>query len=189
MKKELTRTQYKLAEAEFFLKHLEEHWRHVPHVDFYLSACISAARSVTWVMKSEFGKAPGWQQWYDGKKPTKEVRDLLKQMNGVRVRLTKTHPVKTSTLANMHIRSEDLTPEVKNYLNSGHSEALQIEPIDQSNTVFNIKVDGRIITKSYLKKADHQMPEFQGRNAKDVCKEYINELKGLVYECLEKFNR
>ena len=186
---ETTRTQYKLAEAEFFLKHLEEHWRHVPHVDFYLSACISAARSVTWVMNAEFGKVPGWQQWYDGKKPSKKIRELLEQINDVRVRLTKTHPVKTATFANIHIRQEDITPEVLNYLNSGHSESMRLEPIDQSNTVFNLMVGGRVLTKAFLKKAEHKMSEFQGRDSKDVCKEYIDELKGLVDECLQKFNR
>ena len=39
-----TRTQYKLEEARFFLDHVEKHWRDIPHVDFYLSAFVSAAR-------------------------------------------------------------------------------------------------------------------------------------------------
>jgi hypothetical protein len=49
-----TRTGFKLEEARFFLAHLEKHWRHVPQYEFYLSAFISAARSVTWVMRYEY---------------------------------------------------------------------------------------------------------------------------------------
>ena len=189
MEKELTRTQYKLAEAEFFLKHLEEHWRHLPHVDFYLSACISAARSVTWVMKSEFGNAPGWNKWYDEKKPSEDINNLFEQINKVRVNLTKTYPVKTVTSANLHVRPEDITPDIMSYLNGGHSETVQIEPIDHTNTVFNLKVGDRILTRAYLKNADHKIPEFQGRDSKDVCVDYINELNNMVNECLQIFNR
>jgi hypothetical protein len=54
-----TKTRFKLEEARFFHAHLEKHWRHLSHVDFYLSAFVSAARSVTWVMRYEYGQRPG----------------------------------------------------------------------------------------------------------------------------------
>ena len=110
-------------------------------------------------------------------------------MNDVRVRLTKTVPIKTRTSANVHIRPEDVNPEVMKYLQSGHTELMQLEPLDASNTEFHLKVEGRIIAKAYLKDAEHELPEFQGQDAKDACKKYINELEGLVDECIEKFSR
>ncbi|WP_421910617.1 hypothetical protein [Marinobacter sp.] len=183
-----TRTEYKLVEAEFFLAHLEEHWRHVPHVDFYLSACISAARSVTWVMKAEFGHTPGWKEWYEAKKSSSEHRELLKQINNARVRLTKTHPVKTRTRANVHVRPEDMTPEFESYLKSGAQGEMRLEPVDESNTIFNLMVGGRPLARAHLTKAEHEMQEFRGRDAKDVCREYVSELKELVGECLDRFN-
>jgi len=75
----VTKTEYKLEEARYFLAHLEKHWRHLPQVDFYLSAFVSAARSVTWVMKAEFVHVHGWEQWYETKKPSSTIRELLKQ--------------------------------------------------------------------------------------------------------------
>ena len=55
---------------------LEQNWRHFPHVDYFLSAFVSAARSVTWVMRSEYGKNADWVEWFDAKKPSSKVREL-----------------------------------------------------------------------------------------------------------------
>ena len=183
----VTRTQYKLEEARFFLAHLEKDWRHVPQVDFYLSAFVSAARSVTWVMKAEFGDLPGWTQWYESKKPSSAIRDLLKKMNEVRVRATKTEPLKTRTLANVTIPPEEVTPKVLAFLEAGAVGQVRLEPIDPTNTVFSVKVDGEVLAKAHLKTSEHVLPEFQGRDSKDICREYLSELERLVSECQAKF--
>lgn len=183
----VTRTRYKLEEARFFLAHLEKDWRHVPQVDFYLSAFVSAARSVTWVMKAEFGHFPGWARWYESKKPSAAIRDLLRKMNDVRVRATKTEPLKTRTLANVTIPPEEVTPKVLAFLEAGAIGQVQLEPIDPTNTVFLVKVDGEVLAKAHLKSAEHGLPEFQGRDSKDVCREYLTELESLVTECHAKF--
>lgn len=183
----VTRTQYKLEEARFFLAHLDKHWRHVPQVDFYLSAFVSAARSVTWIMKSEFSHLSGWVKWYESKKPSTTIRELLKKMNDLRVRATKTEPLKTRTLANVTIPPEEVTPKLLAFLQGGAVGQVQLEPVDPTNTVFLVKVDGEVLAKAHLKSAEHGLPEFEGRDAKDVCREYLNELERLVTECHEKF--
>ena len=182
-----TRTEYKLEEARFFLAHLEKHWNHVPHVDFYLSAFVSAARSVTWIMKAEFSDVSGWKEWYEGKKPSREIRDLLKTMNDVRVRAVKTTPLKTRTTANVTIPPEDVTPRVLALLEGGTRQLIHLEPIDETNTVFHIKHGDEILAKAHLNSASHELPEFGGRDAKDVCREYLTELEGVVSECLSTF--
>lgn len=184
----VTRTQYKLEEARFFMSHLEKHWRHLPQVDFYLSAFVSAARSVTWVMRAEFSSVPGWEQWYDAKKPSSAIQELLKKMNDVRVRATKTEPLKTQTTAKVTIPPEEITPKVMAYLQGGATGQVHLEPIDLSNTVFLIKQDNEILARAYLNSAEHELPEFRGRDSKDVCREYLNELEDLVNQCLVKFN-
>ena len=55
-----TRMQYILEEAHYFLDHVEKQVCHVPHVDFYLSAFVSAARSTSEVMQADLSHAPGW---------------------------------------------------------------------------------------------------------------------------------
>lgn len=184
----VTRTEYKLEEARFFLKHLEEHWRHVPNVDFYLSAFVSAARSVTWVMKSEFGKVPGWEEWYDARKPSQEVRALLKQMNDIRVRSTKAIPIRTRTTAKVNIRPEHVTPELMELLQNEGKDLVNLEPVDAGNTNFLVKHGDRVLARAYLEKAEHELPEFAGKASKDICRMYLQELESLVKECWERFH-
>src|SRR6266581_1230506 len=152
-----TRTRFKLEEAKLFLAHLEEHWRHLPQVEFYLSAFVSAARSVTWVM------------------------------NDVRVRSTKSEPVRTRTTARVTIPPEQVTPEVERLLRPGTDAKVHLEPTDSSNTEAYVVVDGRVLAKAKLEHAEHEIPEFEGRDAKDVCAEYLHELEALVTECEAKF--
>ncbi len=182
-----TRTRFKLEEAKLFLAHLEEHWRHLPQVEFYLSAFVSAARSVTWVMKYEYGRKAGWHAWFDAKKPSNQVRELLRKMNDVRVRSTKSEPVRTRTTARVTIPPEQVTPEVERLLRPGTDAKVHLEPTDSSNTEAYVVVDGRVLAKAKLEHAEHEIPEFEGRDAKDVCAEYLHELEALVTECEAKF--
>jgi hypothetical protein len=184
----VTRTQYKLHEAQFFMAHIERDWRHLPQVDFYLSAFVSAARSVTWVMRAEFSNVMGWSQWFDAKKPSSTIRGLLKTMNDVRVRATKTDPLKTRTTAKISISPDEMTPEIMAYLEGGATGLIYLEPVDSTNTTFVIKKGNDILAKAHLTCAQHELPEFQGQDSKDVCREYLRELEDLVKECHAKFN-
>lgn len=96
-------TRLKYQEAEFFLKHLEDTRyedirflieqatsRRVCH--FYLSAFLSAARSVTWIMRSEYGRRPGWEEWFNAHKRV-ENEQLLRLFNQLRIRSEKVEPV------------------------------------------------------------------------------------------------
>jgi hypothetical protein len=182
-----TRTQYKLEEARFFLDHVEKHWRDIPHVDFYLSAFVSAARSVSWVMQSEFSHVPGWKKWYDATEPSSEILEFLKTLNDVRVRAVHTDPIKTQTLANVTIAPGEVTPRVLEFLQGGAQGQIQLEPIDPSNTVFLVKQGNEVLARAYLKHAQHEFPQFQGRDAKNVCRDYLNELERLVNDCVATF--
>jgi hypothetical protein len=64
--------------------------------DFYLSAFVSSARAITWVMKSEYGKVPGWKAWYDARKAAPDEARLLKGTNALRTRLTKQEALRTT---------------------------------------------------------------------------------------------
>ena len=182
-----SRTQYKLEEAKFFLALLEQNWRHFPHVDYFLSAFVSAARSVTWVVRSEFGQSPGWTEWFEDKKPRTEVRDVLKRMNDLRVRATKTVPVRTRTTATVTIPPEQITPELQHFLSTGAKGQLRLEPTDATNTEALVMFGDRVLAKARLDEAKHELPEFPGRDAKDVCREYLAELESLVGECRARY--
>ncbi|PCI52974.1 MAG: hypothetical protein COB36_14035 [Alphaproteobacteria bacterium] len=183
----ITRTEYKLEEARFFLKHMEQHWNHVSNVDFYLSAFVSAARSITWIMKAEFGKNTDWSSWYESQKPTAEIDALLAKMTKVRNRSIKSTPLKTQTIANVHIPLEDLSPEGRRFLTEGALGDVRLEPFDDTNTIFTVKQGDTILGKARLKAAEHLLPEFGGQDLKNVCREYLTELEELVQKCLAKF--
>jgi hypothetical protein len=182
-----SRTHYKLEEAKFFLLLLEQNWRHFPHVDYFLSAFVSAARSVTWVMRSEYGNKPGWTEWFDSKKPKNEIREVLKRMNDLRVRATKSNPVKTRTTATVTIPPEQITPELEYFLNSGAKGQIRLEPTDPTNTEALVMLGDRVLAKARLDHATHELPEFPGRDAKDVCREYLADLEELVNECTARY--
>lgn len=182
-----TSTRLKLEEASFFLKHLDKHWRHIPQVDFYLSAFVSAARSVTWIMRYEYGKRPGWSEWFDEKKPEPHTRELLRKMNDVRVRSNKTEPIRTRTTAKVTISPGQITPELEYLLRDGGKEQVRLQPTDDSNTQAYVMISDRVLARATIDQAEHEIPEFKGRNAKDVCQDYLAELEALVSECERMF--
>jgi hypothetical protein len=182
------RTKYKLEEAKFFLLALERNWRNFPHVDYFLSAFVSAARSVTWVMRSEYGNKPGWSEWFEAKKPSSDTRQLLKRMNDVRVRATKSTPVKTRTTTKVRIPPDQVTEELMQYLSGGGLGEVRLMPTDSSNTEALLMLGDRVLGKAKIEEAMHELPEFEGRDAKDVCREYLRELESLCAECEAKFD-
>ncbi len=183
----MTRTQRKSLEAQFFLMHLEKDWRHVPNFDFYLSAFISAARSVLWVMRSEFLHIPGWTEWYNEKHPSSEMSEFLRKLNNVRVRSVKTIPIKTRTKAKVHIPPSKVTSELLEWLSQSHGKKVRLIPADSSNTNFAITDGSKVLAEAELQSAQHELPEFPGENCLLICLRYLSWLEGLVAECHDKF--
>ena len=182
-----TRTRFKLEEARFFHEHLKQHWRHVPNYEFYLSAFVSAARSVTWVMKFEYGRKSGWQEWFDERQPPSHLRELLRKMNDLRVRSTKSEPIRTRTSVKFTIPPDQLTAEIESVLQPGAASDIRIVPTDGSNTEANLVLGSRVLAKGRIEHVEHEVPEFQGRDAQDVCRQYLEELESLVAECESRF--
>lgn len=79
------KTTVKLDEAEFFLKQIEENLEH-PTFDDYLGAFISSARSVLWVMRSEYRISADWEPWYKSLEPSTSDETLLQIINTARIR-------------------------------------------------------------------------------------------------------
>lgn len=58
-------TRGRLLETEFFLERMKETQSDRFAFKCYLTAFLGLARSVTWIMQKEFGKVPGFAEWYD----------------------------------------------------------------------------------------------------------------------------
>jgi hypothetical protein len=179
-----SQTHYKFAEASFFLLRANENWRNVPEFDFYLSAFISAARSVTWVMRAEFGKMAGWADWFEARKPTPDIEDLLNKTASIRNRSQKSKPIATRTTVSLNVPG--MSPEEAQALTG--AKDVHLVPVDSRNEEFWIVRAGKKIGVGRIQKAKHELPEFPGEHALGPCERYLVFLHELVDECLIKFH-
>ena len=89
-----TQTQGKIDEAEFFLsKFIENYNEH--EFKYYLSAFVSAARSISWIMKAEFNQHPLYSTWTTQRQPTEDEAILFKLFNDLRITTNKQKPIET----------------------------------------------------------------------------------------------
>lgn len=87
----------KVAEADFFLDRLTEKDGYLPEFEFYLSAFVSAARSVTFALQAVMSKYPGFREWYPSR------QDRLAQSALARFFVTlRNHAQKVGTLPIQH---------------------------------------------------------------------------------------
>lgn len=107
-----TRTRQKLDEARFFLRLCEDN-RHLHEFNYYLSACVSAARAVTWIMRAEYVRVDGWEAWYKARTPSKAEERLLRQMGDIRTRSQKSAPLDARAALQVNIPPELLTEELR----------------------------------------------------------------------------
>lgn len=107
-----TRTREKLDEARFFLRLCEDN-RHLREFNYYLSACVSAARAVTWIMRAQYQSVEGWQAWFNARTPSEAEERLLRQMRDIRNRSQKSAPLDARAAVQVNIPPELLTEELR----------------------------------------------------------------------------
>ena len=192
MKKQAGSTRRKLEEAEFFLGQLAPNYMKERKFDFFLSAFISSARAITWVMKSEYGKVPGWKSWYETRKPTTDEVTLLKGTNDLRTRLTKQEALKTTTrieLSGIKLPKFEYD-RINSVLSSlsGKGTPLRLSG-SSGNYRLEIEVAGeKLICSATEVYFDRRLEEFPSSNILELCKQYYDALAALVGECGERFD-
>lgn len=159
----------------------------VPDFDFYVSAFISAARSVTWVMHAEYGRVSGWKEWYEQQNPSNEIREFLRKLNDLRVRSQKAVPISTRTTANVRIPPEAVTPGLIKWLADSKNRRVRLVPVDSSNEQFALTDGTEVVAIARLAEAQHEVPEFPGEHVAGVCRRYISLLEALAEECERRF--
>ncbi|WP_313232425.1 hypothetical protein [Tissierella praeacuta] len=182
----------KLNEAEFFLNKLKEHENIFPEFDYYLNAFVSSARSVLWIMKSEYNSNNGWKNWYENKSTNQSEDNLLKGITGMRNRSLKQEPLKTEKYFMMSLQLEtvDVWEEVKKFVEE-HGKDKKYD--------ITIKSDGMPKNRGILKDKNSltiqgrldvydTVEEFKDNNIIDKCEEYFLWLKSIVKECSSLFN-
>jgi hypothetical protein len=184
-----TKTETKLEEARFFLDRLEESHTELPDSQYYLSAFVSSARSVLWIMRAEFCRVPGWETWYDNRESGLQDEGFLKRFNDLRVRSTKVEPVRPSSQTLFILQDGALTPAVREYLSAygDKKHRFILERVADSEVDEPVVEDGRISLPLQSVRRLLVVDEFPGQDILRICREYMNWLGEIVAECCTRF--
>jgi hypothetical protein len=184
-------TRGKLDEALFFLQQTETHYLENPTFDYYLSAFISSARSVLWVMRSEYNNTNGWENWYETRKPTEEEELLLKKINDIRVSSEKKRPLKTNFQVVFKIPKDYLTQELRNALEKlprGKKIDVTVTTANDENKPLSTQVEkGRVEFRGKVDKVSRALGEPQEDDILEACKKYYTLLEQIVLDCEIRF--
>jgi len=181
----VTRTRHKLNEAEFFLSKLVEHYFDQvrcmleekvspPVFSYYLSAFVSAARSVTWVMRHEYSRIPDWEGWFRAQDLTESERGLLKLFNELRVRSEKLEPLPLGHSIRL----------------VGDPDAPQPDPGLPRCQIIIRRADDEsqeVVLAGEIAAFEWTLKELEDRNLLQACRDYTALLAGLVQDCEKRF--
>jgi hypothetical protein len=187
----MSKTSEKLNEAKFFLGQVEASAYKYPEFNFYLSAFLSSARSVLWIMKSEYQEVNGWLPWYENREPTLDEQLLLKRINAARIRTEKQAPIKAEYRIEVTIPKENVTDGLQHKLeeligqegdliiseHKGNDGQAPVQEVNQPGVSFIGKVE-----RVYL-----ILDELGDEDILDVIKNYFSLIQKIVLESEEKF--
>ena len=185
-------TQFKLDEAKFFLEQLQPNFGRERKFDYYLSAFISAARSVTWIMRAEFGSLDGWEEWFDQLTASNEEYELLRGTNAVRIRSQKQAALRTMGVP--EITRAKITKEQSQRIKEALASATDGEvkgTLRGSNGHYFIEfeIDGEALRIAVESVAKHRgLREFPARDILSVCNAYYRYLESIVQQCRDRFD-
>lgn len=184
-------TKDKLSEALFFLQQIETNFLN-PAFDYYLSAFISSARSVLWVMRSEYHDVDGWETWYESRNPTSEEELLLKKINDIRVYSEKKRPLKTSFLVGFSIPKERVTQEFRHALEKlplGKKMKVTVSSVDdEPEPTSTPEKKGSVRFAGKLDKVSRTLHEPSEKDILDACRKYYALLEQIVFDCETRFH-
>jgi hypothetical protein len=181
----LENTKHKLAEASYFLGQAKLSLTEPVILSYYLSAFVSAARSVTFVMQFEFGKNQEHKEWYEKKQEKmktdrifsifKDLRDITIHQQGkvrfkrkILVQISEPPIINSETLGFKLIRNGKVIKE---------SNPIHAPPVINSETP-DIKPEVKVILES--------APQ---RNGIDTCNKYLEKLNKVVSDAETMVNR
>ena len=181
----MTKTQKKLDEAKYFLNQLKAT---DPYFDYVLSAFLNAARSTFWVMRHEFGKVPGWKEWFDAAEATGEEQTLLAETNQMRIDSAKKGEMNTEYFffEDKVIIYEESYPKLKELLDvpDGTEFEVTFRTVDDAERAPS--GEDSVVLRGYVKREAERAPDPRA-GIKRKCDEYFAFLAKIVDECHERF--
>lgn len=179
-------TRDKLDEASYFLAKMKESPKdqRAPFV-YNLSATVSAARSVTFVMQDEFAHVPGFSDWYKQQRQNMKQDNFMDFMNKIRVENLHNAAVRPRARITIPVGPGTVSVESEMEVPGGKAGLVQKSGFERTvTTPSGTKVDW-ILSLVPLGKDD-------GGTDKDAIaasEEWITNLGAIVDECESRFLR
>jgi len=180
---EMTNTERKYHEAKYFFQKLDID---DPYFDFNISAFLNAARSITWVMRHEFNKKDGWEKWFQEYSLPEKARQLLKEINDLRIEATKKSGVKTDFffLQTDILVDEKFYPELEKI--KGLEDGEYILTFESLSEELEDHKDAAVRFEGVINRKDKPYDGAR-KTLKDKCEEYLILMGGIVRSCIAEF--
>jgi hypothetical protein len=183
----MTDTEKKLQEANYFLKCMLKTHAIPFEFECNLQAFISSARSVTFVMQTEYSKKPDFRKWYEEKQDEMRADGMLSFFHDLRTKIIHKKPLNVGSITHIKNILINSTPKGWGFAITGKGEPTWITPTGESIHAFEF--DNQI-DRIYL--FDSSPKNFLGSNIQNfsvvtLCRLYFGYLSQLVNEALKKF--
>lgn len=179
----MSNTKEKLEETKYFWEQMQVCVEDCKKFAFNMSAFLSAARSVTFIMQSEFKSSPEFSDWYKDKQKEMNNDGDFRFFNNLRVATIHKKPV---------------VPHKKTEI--GISETIAIS---ESITIRVIDKKGNVISEQTSEPKKNKSPKeteitvkhswyFEERPNEELlglCYKYIQNIEKLVEECEKQFHK
>jgi hypothetical protein len=145
---------------------------------YYVSAFVSAARSVAWILRSEYHSVDGWSEWYRSQTLTEEQARTLAAFTAIRNRSQKAEPL----ILGVRLQSEKPSgePEATEYLPLPKRRQIRMVPIEANGT------EGTPIVLP-LERLEMELPELGEADVYVSAKAYLQLLEDLLDRCEAEF--
>lgn len=181
----MTSTERKLDEARYFCNRLDID---DPYFDYNLSAFLNAARSIAWVMRHEFHQVAGWEKWFNEYNLTAQGKQLLKEINDLRVEATKKAGIKTDFffLQTDFFVDEKYYPELQKLQDLEDGEYfVSINP-ETGESIENNDDNDSISFIGQVSRSDRPYDGAR-EELKKKCEAYLNLMEDVVKSCVVRF--
>lgn len=181
------RTKLKLAEAAYFLERIRAHYHDVltysdiqlpVPLAYYVSAYVSAARSVTWILRAEYQAVEGWEAWWRAQVPTADQAEIMSVFTEIRNRSQKAEPLRPV----LHLHAGDVDEPTSEPLPLPGNYTVTLVRVSEDDSVAD---DPPVVVP--LLRLEMNLPEMGKRDLYNACQAYLQILDDLIARCEATF--
>jgi len=181
----MNNTEDKLSEANYFLERMKEHVMDGEAFRYNLSAFLTAFRSVTFIMRKEYNRISGFEEWYRKKQIEMKKDEKMKLLKEKRNITIHQKPIHLRAHVNVNATSSiGLVPNIiihHAHANGTEERYSSTEEEEEEHPQTPAKSDVDVQWRWYF-------DEFPDVDAITICEECLKKMKDIVSECKKKFS-